>query len=179
MQIAQPKETGSNEQDVVCNPLWRYSFVHTAFLGAGAYTLAFAKNMKRLIAIFGSLVFAVALSFVFYIKGHFDGVRQASVSSLYLDTVVFDDFEKSGPDRAKSRLGMFVTSRYDALNSGASWLQSWREWLKVDTSSHYERKRVRAKEIADMYRGRLPTLSGLKAALEEDHPGMQIELKAD
>lgn len=139
----------------------------------------FAKNMKRVVAIFGAIAFALALSLVAYIKGHFDRVRQHSVSSLYFDTVVFDDFEKSGPDRAKSRLGMFITTRYDSLYSGVSWLQSWLEWLKVDTESHYERTRIRAKVIADQYRPGLPSLPALKAALEKANPGVKIEFNID
>lgn len=143
------------------------------------HSATFAKNMKRIVAIFGAIAFALTLSLVSYIKGHFDGVRQHSVSSLYLDTVVFDDFEKSGPERAKSRLGMFITTRYDSLNSGVSWLQSWLEWLKVDTQSQYERKRTRAKEIADQCRPGLPTLPALKAALEKANPGIKIEFNID
>ena len=141
--------------------------------------MTFAKNMKRPAAIFGALTFALALSFVSYIKGHFDGVRQASVSSLTLDTIAFDDFEKSGPDRAKSRLGMIVTTRYDTLNAGASWLQSWREWLKVDTKSHWELRRTRAQQIADQNRSGLPTLPALKAALEKAQPDIKFEFKAN
>lgn len=135
--------------------------------------------MKSLAAAFGGLAFALVLSFASYLKGHFDGVRQASVSSLFMDTVVFDDFEKSGPDRAKSRLGMFLTARYDTLNSGATWLKCWQNWRKVDTESHYERKRERAKEIADQCRPGLPSLPALKAALQEAHPGINIEFKTE
>lgn len=135
--------------------------------------------MKRLAVIFGALIFALALSFFSYIKGHFDGVRQASVSSLTMDTIVFDDFEKFGPDRAQSRLGMIVTTRHDKLNRVSSWLQSWREWLKVDTNSHWEQRKIRAKEIADKNRSGLPTLPALKAALEEAHPDIKFEFKTN
>ncbi len=135
--------------------------------------------MKRLVTVLGVIAFAVALSFISYVKGHFNGVRQSSVSSLYLDTVVFDDFAKSGPERAKSRLGMIITTRFDTLNSGLTWIQSWRNWLKVDTEKHYERTRVRATEIAAQARPSLPTLPALKAALEEAHPDLKIEFKTN
>lgn len=135
--------------------------------------------MKRVAAVAGALVFAIAVSFVAYIKGHFDGARQASVSSLYLDTVAFDDFEKSGPERAKSRLGMIITTRFDSLDSEPSWIQSWLDWRKVDTESHYERNRIRAKQIADQSRPGLPTLPALKAALEEARPDIKFKFKTD
>ena len=135
--------------------------------------------MRRIAAVTLALTFAIALSFLSYIKGHFDGVRQASVSSLYLDTVAFDDFEKSGADRAKSRLGMIITTRFDTLDSKPSWIESWQDWLGVDTKSHYERTRIRAKEIADQARPGLPTLPAPKAALEEARPEIKFEFKTD
>lgn len=133
--------------------------------------------MKHFVSIFGTLAFAAVLSFVSYIKGHFDGVRQASVSSLYLDTIVFDDFSKSGHERARSRLGMIITTRFDTLNSGLSWVESWRRWREVDTEKHDDRARIRAKVIADQARPGLPTIPALKAVLEEAKPGLKIELK--
>jgi len=135
--------------------------------------------MKRLAAIIGILAFALGISFVSYIKGHSDGAREASVSGLIFDTIVFDDMEKHGLVRAKSRLGMFITLRYDTLNSESSWMKSWLEWTKVDTESNLDHRSDRAKQISEQYREGIPTLTGLKNSLEEAYPDVNVEFKTD
>lgn len=133
--------------------------------------------MKRFAAILVTLAVAVILAYVSYIKGHYDGARAASVSGLTVDTVVFDDMERHGLERAKSRLGMLITLRYDNLNSGSSWLTNWREWRKVDTASNFERHREQAREISDQHREGIPTLKDLMDTLEEKFPDATIEFQ--
>jgi len=136
---------------------------------------AHIHQMKRFIKFFGAVVFAITLSFVSYIKGHFDGVGQASVTGLIYNLSAFEDLEKHGPDRAKFRLGMWVTEYVNGMNSRGAWLESWLRWRKVNSQSAYERRRSRAEEIANQYRGKLPTLERLKAEFEKSNPGMKIE----
>jgi len=143
--------------------------------------------MKRIILTIGVVSMALALSGLAYIKGHFDEVNHASLTSLCFDTVAFDDFERAGPDRAKSRLAMLVTCGSDSLNSRSSWLhnspnswmRNWLEWKESKNSSWVERHRKRAEEIANQYRSTLPTLAGVKAALEKSLPDVKIEFKTE
>jgi len=132
--------------------------------------------MRRWFKHIGVAGLALALVGSGYLKGHFDGARQASMDALYLDTVIFRDFAKSA-ESAQSRCGMLIAANYDSLKSPFAAIKDWWRWLTADKADRWRRLEARAAPIADQYRRKIPTLDDAKASLEKAFPGAHVEFK--
>ncbi len=116
-----------------------------------AITLTFAKEMKRIATIVGTVVLAFTISIFSYLKGHRDGVTQADVRSLSFEMSIFDDFGEASADDAKEKLGHLIAFRQEWLMSDLSLTESWSYWRHVDSKGFLESKRREVEAIASRY----------------------------
>lgn len=87
--------------------------------------------MKRASAFFGILLLICGVAFLAYITGHRRGVVHANLRSMSYELMAFEEFERSGADGAKAKLGHLINFREDDLNDRPSKLQDWNYWRHV------------------------------------------------
>ena len=87
--------------------------------------------MKRAFAIFGILFVICAIAFFSYITGHRRGVVQADLRTMSYELIAFEEFERSGADAAKAKLGHLIHFREDDLNAEPSAIEDWNYWRQV------------------------------------------------
>ena len=122
--------------------------------------------MKRIFAIIGALFVISAIAFYAYIVGHRHGVVHADLRTMSYELMTFEEFDSSGADAAKTKLGHLINFREDDLNTETSAIRDWNYWRQVRSQEVRQDNLRRLKGISDQLPKRL-TLEQSQAVIDK------------